>query len=267
MFRGTSTKRSIARWLLIGLLVASGNACTTVLAPERTEALGPPFNDALKEGYLQLAASRWEGGSWEFLRFRDKARQAMLGDAVWPDDAAGSRVPSALQPQLVAQRDRLLTLLDAGGRVLAPADAALAQVSFDCWLSEVKATRTLGSECRESFIAALHDTEGAVVATLPESYVVLFESGSDAVDSLGLNVATTASRAAQLRAPARVSVVGYADPTGPARLNEALSLQRAENVAAVLARAGVSPDLIDVQARGATGAAADGRRVEITFDS
>lgn len=140
MFGGTSTMRPIARWLLAGLLVTGGNACTTVLAPERTEALGPPFNDALKEGYLQL-------------------------------------------------------------------------------------------------------------------------------DSLGLNVATTASRAAQLRAPARVSVVGYADLTGPARLNEALSLQRAENVAAALARAGVSPDLIDVQARGATGAAADGRRVEITFDS
>ena len=266
MFRETSTM-PIARWLLIGLLMASGNACTTVLAPERTEALGPPFNNALKEGYLQLAASRWEGGSWEFLHFRDKARQAMLGDAVWPDDAASPQAPAALQPELVAQRDRLLTVLDAGGRVLAPADAALAQVSFDCWLSDVRASKSLGSECRESFVAALQDSEQAVVATLPESYVVLFESGSDAVDAVGLNVATTASRAALLRAPGRVSVIGYADPTGSARLNEALSLQRAENVAAALARAGVSPDLIDVQARGATGAVADGRRVEITLES
>lgn len=257
----------IARWALVGLLLASGNACTTALAPERTEALGPPFNDALKDGYLQLAASRWEGGSWEFLHFRDKATQAMLGDAVWPDDAASSRVPSALQPELVAQRDRLLTVLDAGGRALAPADAALAQVSFDCWLSEVRATKGLGSECRESFVAALQNTEEAVVATLPESHVVLFESGSDAVDAAGLNVATTASRAALLRAPRRISVIGYADPTGPARLNEALSLQRAENVAAALARAGVSPDLLDVQARGTTGAAADGRRVEIVLES
>jgi OmpA-OmpF porin, OOP family len=267
MFGGTSTMRPIARWLLVGLLVASGNACTTVLPPERTEALGPPFNEALKEGYVQLAASRWQGGSWEVLHFRDKARQAMLGDVVWPDDATSSRVPSALQPDLVAQRDRLLTVLDAGGRVLAPADAALAQVSFDCWLSEAKATKTLGSECRESFVAALQETEQAVLATLPGSYVVLFESGSDAVDAVGLNVATSASRAALLRAPRRISVIGYADPTGSAGLNEALSLQRAENVAAALARAGVSPDLIDVQARGATGAAADGRRVEIAFES
>lgn len=259
--------RAMAKWLLIGLLVAGGNACTTVLPPERTEALGPPFNEALKDAYLQLAASRWQAGSWEVLHFRDKARQAMLGDAVWPDDAAGSRVPSALQAELVAQRDRLLTVLDAGGWALAPADAALAQVSFDCWLSEAKATKSLGSECREGFVAALQDTEQAVLASLPQSYVVRFESGSDTVDSLGLNVATAASRAALLRAPRRISVIGYADPSGPARLNEALSSQRAENVAAALARAGVSPGLIDVQARGATSAAADGRRVEIAFES
>jgi OmpA-OmpF porin, OOP family len=254
----------IARWLLVGLLAASGGACTTVLPPERTEALGPPFNEALKQGYLELAASRWREGSWELLHFRDKARQAMLGDAVWPDDV--SRVPSGLQPELAAQRDRLLAVLDAGGRVLAPADAALAQVSFDCWLSEARDTKTLESECRESFVAAFQGTEQAVMAAWPENYIVLFEPGSDAVDAAGLNVASAASRAALLRAPGRISVIGYADPTGPAGLNEALSLERAENVAAALARAGVSPDLIDVQARGASGAAADGRRVEIAFE-
>jgi OOP family OmpA-OmpF porin len=259
--------RPIAKWLLLGLLVASGNGCTTVLAPERTEALGPPFNDALKEGYLRLADSRWEGGSWEFLHFRDKARQAMLGDAVWPDDPMNAGVPASLQPQLAEQSDRLLTFLDAGGRVLAPQEAAMAQVGFDCWLSEVKDTNRLDSECREAFLASLRETEQTVVAALPESYVVLFESGGDRLDGVGLNVATTVSRAALLTAPERINVIGYTDASGPARLNEALSLRRAENVAAALARAGVSPELIDVQARGAAGAAEEGRRVEITFDS
>jgi OOP family OmpA-OmpF porin len=257
----------MAKWLLVGLLVASGNACTTVLAPERTEALGPPFNDALKQGYLRLADSRWAQGSWEALHFRDKARQAMLGDAVWPDDPANARVPASLRPELLERRERLLTLLDGGGRVLAPQDAAMAQVGFDCWLSEVKATKRLESECRDAFLASLQETEQTLVAALPESYFVLFESGSDRLDAVGLNVATAASRAARLRAPARIRVIGYADRSGPARLNDALSLQRAENVAAVLQRAGVSPQLIDVQARGAAGAAEDGRRVEIAFDS
>jgi OOP family OmpA-OmpF porin len=259
--------RSIAQSLLVGLLLASGSACTTVLAPERTEALGRPFNDALKQGYLRLADSRSHQGSWEFLRFRDKARQAMLGDAVWPDDPADARLPASLRPELVEQRDRLLAFLDAGARVLAPQDAAMAQVGFDCWLSEVKETKRLDSACRDAFLASLQETEQAVVATLPESYVVLFESGSDRLDGVGLNVATSVSRAALLTAPARINVIGYADPSGPARMSEELSLQRAENVAAALARAGVSPQLIDVQARGAAGAVEDGRRVEITFDS
>jgi OmpA-OmpF porin, OOP family len=255
----------IARWALVDLLTALGSACTTVLPPERTEAIGPPFNEALKDGYVQLAASRWQEDSWELLHFRDKARQAMLGDAVWPNDV--SRAPTALQPELAARRDRLLAVLDAGGRAVAPADAALAQVSFDCWLSETREARSLASGCRESFDSAMHATEESVMATWPESYVVLFEPGSDTVDAVGLNVATSASRVAQLRTPRRISVIGYADPTGPAGLNEALSLQRAENVAAALARAGVSPDLIDVQARGASGAAAEARRVEIAFQS
>ena len=257
----------LAKSLLLGLLVASGTACTTVLAPERTEALGPPFNDALKEGYLRLADSRWEEGSWDFLHFRDKARQAMLGDAVWPDEPTDARVPASLRPQLVEQRDRLLAFLDAGGRILTPQDAAMAQVSFDCWLSGVEGTKRLDSGCRDAFLASLQDTEQAVVAALPESYVVLFESGSDRLDGVGLNVATAVSRAALLTAPERINVIGYTDASGSARLNEALSLQRAENVAAALARAGISPELIDVQARGAAGVEEDGRRVEITFDT
>jgi outer membrane protein OmpA-like peptidoglycan-associated protein len=259
--------RSIAQSLLVGLLLASGSACTTVLAPERTEAIGPPFNDALKQGYLRLAENRSHQGSWEFLRFRNKARQAMLGDAVWPDDPADARLPASFRPELVEQRDRLLAFLDAGGRALAPQEAAMAQVGFDCWLSEVKETKRLDSACRDAFLASLQETEQAVVATLPESYVVLFESGSGRLDGVGLNVATSVSRAALLTAPARINVIGYADPSGPARMDEELSLQRAENVAAALARAGVSPELIDVQARGASGPVEDGRRVEITFDS
>jgi OmpA-OmpF porin, OOP family len=260
--------RPMAKWLLVCLLVASGNACTTVLAPERTQALGPPFNEALKDGYLKLADSRWQQGSWEVLRFRDKARQAMLGDAVWPDDAASARMPaSSLQSELVEQRERLVLVLDSGGRVLAPEDAALAQVSFDCWLSQGKETKQLGSGCQDTFHAALGKTEQAVAATLPEPYVVTFEAGSDSLDGVALNVATAVSRAARLRAPARINVTGYADPSGPATRNEALSLQRAENVAAALQRAGVSPELIEVQGRGARTAAEDGRRVEITFDS
>ena len=259
--------RPMAQWLLVCLLAASGSGCTTVLAPERTQALGPPFNEALKDGYLQLADGPWQEGNWEVLRFRDKARQAMLGGAVWPDDAASARMPASVQSELVEERGRLLLVLNSGGRVLAPEDAALAQVSFDCWLSEAKEMKQSGSGCQDTFRTALGKTELAVTATLPEPYVVMFESGSDRLDGVALNVATAVSRAARLREPGRINVTGYADPSGSMTRNEALSLQRAENVAAALQRAGVSPELIEVQGQGARAAAEDGRRVEIAFDS
>jgi OmpA-OmpF porin, OOP family len=248
-------------WFLLGMAMA-GSACTTVLPPERTTAIGPPFNEALKTRYLELGSSKWQEGSWDILHFRDKARSAMLGDLVYPDRV--SWVPRQWQSELIGQRERLLLFLDAGGRELVPEDAAEAQVAFDCWLSDVKATSQLASGCRETFEAALGRTEQAVLAGLPGSYVVRFESGSDMLGGDGLNVATAIARAASLAEPARIEVVGYADASGSATANETLSLRRAENVAAALQRAGVSAELLDVQARGATAAGgAEGRRVEV----
>jgi OmpA-OmpF porin, OOP family len=255
------TMRSVAERLLAVVLAMAGSACTTVLAPERTPAIGPFFNEALKERYLELASSKWDQGSWEMLHFRDKARSAMLGDVVYPDPVTW--VPRGLEPELTGQRQRLLLFVDAGAWKVAPEEAAEAQVAFDCWLSDVKATAQLDSECRETFMAALDRTEQTLLAELPETYVVLFESGSDTVDGAGLNVATAVARAVPLIEPARIDVVGYADPSGSASANQALSRQRAENVAAALARAGVSTDLLNVGTGGAPGAAIEGRRVEV----
>ena len=44
--------RSVVKWFLALMLAMGAGACTTVLAPERTTAIGPPFNEALKERHL-----------------------------------------------------------------------------------------------------------------------------------------------------------------------------------------------------------------------
>ena len=222
-------------WFLALVLAMAGSACTTVLAPERTTAIGPPFNEALKERYLELGASKWQEGSWEILHFRDKARSAMLGDVVDPDRVTW--VPSELQGELIEQRERLLLFLDAGARELVPEDAAEAQVAFDCWLSDVESHHAARLRMPRDVRRALGRTEQAVLAELPESYVVLFEAGSDTVGGAGLNVATAVARAVPLVEPARIE--SSATPIlGSAAANEALSLRRAENVAAALERAG-----------------------------
>ena len=127
-----------------GLLIGLG-ACTTALPPEKTTALGGPFNEEVKQGYLRLAEAQpalTDFADW--YHFRGKARNAMLGNTVWPDKVASRAIPAAAQPEAVAQRERLLRVLEGGGRVAAPADAAAAQTNFDCWLEELEFGRDPG---------------------------------------------------------------------------------------------------------------------------
>jgi outer membrane protein OmpA-like peptidoglycan-associated protein len=253
--------------VLAGLLLGLG-ACTTALPPEKTAALGGPFNEEIKQGYLRLAeAQRSATDVANWFHFRAKARSAMLGDTVWPDKVASRTVPPARQAEAVEQRERLLRVLEGGGREAAPVDAAAAQTNFDCWLEELESVEDPErfSDCRESFAAALAEAEHALIET---PYLVFFDSGSDQLDPNAMDVVTFAARAARIAEPAAVAVTGYADPAGEASDNQALSRRRADAVAEALRAAGVPAGGIRTAARGATVGSVDerARRVEITFD-
>ena len=248
--------------LLIGLC-----ACTTALPPDKTTALGGPFNEELKEGYLRLAeAQRAATDLADWYHFRSKARFAMLGDTVWPDKVASRAIPAARQAEAVEEREHLLRVLEGGGRVAAPADAAAAQTNFDCWLEELKSVKDPEgfSDCRESFEAALAKAQSTLIHA---PYLVFFERGSDQLDPSAMNVVTFAARAARVAEPTAIAVTGYADPSGDASDNQALSRRRAAAVAEALRASGVGPGQIRVAARGASPVTVEerARRVEITF--
>ncbi len=260
--------RSCKPLLLAGLLLGLG-ACTTALPSEQVEAMGPPlpFNEQLKEGYLQLAeAQRAETHPVNWYHFRSKAREAMLGNTVWPDKVASRQVPEASQVEAIELRERLLRALEGGARTAAPADAAAAQINFECWLQELETIHNPAnfSDCKDSFLAALAKSESALVHT---PYTVFFDKGSDRITPDGMNVVTSARRAVQIARPTQIAVTGYADPSGEKRADQALSQHRADAVAAAL-RAG---DLAGGTVNAAAGGAAPGatgeraRRVEITF--
>jgi outer membrane protein OmpA-like peptidoglycan-associated protein len=256
--------------LLLGALLLGLAACTTALPPEKTAAMGPPlpFNEQLKEGYLQLAeAQRAETHPINWYHFRSKAREAVIGDAVWPDKVASRQVPQASQAEAIELRERLLRALEGGARTAAPADAAAAQVNFDCWLQELETIKNPAnfSDCKNTFLAALGKAESALIHT---PYVVLFDQGSDRLDPDARNMVTRALWGAEIARPRQIAVTGFADSAGEARADQAaLSQRRAEAVADAL-RAGKPPGSeIRVAAGGAnpgtTGQPA--RRVEITF--
>jgi OmpA-OmpF porin, OOP family len=260
---------ALANPLLLGGVLLGLGACTTALPPEKVEAMGPPlpFNEQLKEGYLQLAeAQRAETHPINWYHFRSKAREAMLGDVVWPDKVASREVPAASQTEAVELRERLLRALEGDARTAAPVDAAAAQVNFDCWLEELESIKNPAhfSDCKDTFLASLSKSEGALIHT---PYVVLFDKGSDRLDLDAMNVVTHALWGAEIAQPREIAVTGYADNAGEARANQALSQRRAEAVAEAL-RAGKPPaSEVRVAARGATPGTTgeQARRVEITF--
>jgi OmpA-OmpF porin, OOP family len=261
--------RALCKPLLLAGLLPALWACTTALPPEQVEAMGPPlpFNEQLKEGYLQLAeAQREQTHPINWYHFRSKARDAMLGDTVWPDKVASRAVPAASQVEAIELRERLLGALEGGARSAAPADAAAAQVNFECWLQELETIHNPAnfSDCKDSFLAALERSESALIHT---PYTVFFDQGSDRITPDGMNVVTSARDAVQIARPTQIAVTGYADPSAEKRAGQALSQQRADAVADAL-RAG---ELSGSTVKAAAGGPAPGptgeraRRVEITF--
>jgi OmpA-OmpF porin, OOP family len=249
---------------LVGLLLA---ACTA-LPPEKTEALGPVFNEDAKQGYVALAGSTWDAGSWDFIHYGDKAEQAMLGDEVWPDRVASRVMPASARETMLVERARLVDALEASARRQSPREAAKAQVSFDCWLGEVSTSgRADGpTGCRETFMTELAELE-ARLRDVPEMYTVFFDTGSTLLSVPARNAITDAVHAARVLDAERIEVVGFADATGSARANEALADDRALAVVDALLQAGVPAEIIDTSAAAVATGGGDAldRRVDITI--
>ena len=263
--------------LLAGSLLLVLGACTTALPPEKTEALGMPFNEELKESYLQLAASRRSSLDFDYFHYRRKAEAALLGDVVEPDSVAEHNICLGWQPDVLAARERLVSMLDNGARFKAPAAAAEAQVDFDCWLDELEAQSQgacpnvsdstpapAPTQCGDRLMANLD-----VLATEGAPFNVYFASGSTRIDGDGQDVVARIKRSADQVQPSRIVVTGYADRRGIAADNKRLAEQRAREVAKALIEEGVPAAAVTVDAWGETISADsldENRRVEITFE-
>ncbi len=261
--------RPMSQLFVIGGTLMALAACTA-LPPEKTPALGIPFNEEAKQGYVRLAgAQRDEFDALDFFHFHGKARSAMIGDIVPPDRVASREglAPEA-RAEALEHRRRLVTLLEARGREAAPGDAAMAQVNFDCWLEQLEAGPDVAEAtgCEEAFLVALDQVETAMVPPAP--FVVLFRDASAELDQEGLAVIRAAVRRAELAGPARIDVVGYADPAGAPANNMEISQARARAVADELVAAGIPARTLNVEGRGGVQFSpirAENRRVEISL--
>lgn len=86
----------------------------------------------------------------------------------------------------------------------------------------------------------------------PTTYTVYFDYNSSLLGPEGREILRLAADAYRAGTPAGVQVTGYADPSGPARYNQRLSLKRASLVAAVLVEDGVPRNSLSVNGAGET---------------
>ncbi len=253
---------------LLGLLGLLLGACTTALPPEKTEALGPVFNEDLKQGYVALAGTTWDAGDWDFIHYDRKATQAMLGDQVWPDRVSSRLMPAAARETMLVERARLIDALEASARRQSPREAAKAQVGFDCWLGEVGASGRADQStgCKDTFMEELAKIEARQL-DLPDMYSVFFETGSALLSVPARNTITDAVRAAELLEAEAIEVVGFADGSGSAQANELLANDRALAVVEALLQAGVPAEVVETATSGTAGGAGDAqnRRADITL--
>jgi outer membrane protein OmpA-like peptidoglycan-associated protein len=78
----------------------------------------------------------------------------------------------------------------------------------------------------------------------------MFESGATVLTADSRKIIAAIVSAVERRSAISVSISGHTDATGSDRLNDALALERAKQVQALLLRQGVKPELISVTSHG-----------------
>jgi OmpA-OmpF porin, OOP family len=218
-------------------------------AVREMEPQGPPFNRGLRTGYLDYTDTMTEEYDYsDYWHFVFKAVDSAEGELVEPDLVESRELMAGDVEELSAARARLMAALEQTGRKKAPAPAAVAQTAFDCWLE--KAEEDDPAEqievCKGTFETAIAEVERALT-TEDEAYLVFFAWDQAELTPVALAVLDQIQADFSRGRPSRVMVAGHADRSGPEPYNEALSEQRARNVARALLQRGVPEQALGVE--------------------
>ncbi|MGE0255255.1 MAG: OmpA family protein [Alphaproteobacteria bacterium] len=264
--------------IAIAGVCASSLAACAGLQLERTPGAasgGTAYTQGLHAGYLRQSRSEYAEGDYKDSdRFAVLAQRAGRGEVFDPQPVADRLPPKSAWPalptgtveSLESARSRLMTALPEG-RTKAPAEAARAQVAFDCWLQEQEENFQADdiAACRRDFEAAMSDLDAALrpaapppapraaaPATTPpaRAFLVFFDWDSATLTDGARSVVATAARNVGQVGQVMVVTTGHADRSGPDAYNLNLSRKRAEAVKAEMVRLGIPAGDISVSARG-----------------
>jgi outer membrane protein OmpA-like peptidoglycan-associated protein len=209
---------------------------------------GSAFSQGLRSGYIDLAdAERGEFLRSEYDHFIRKAVSSARGLSVTPDLVSLRTLNQAQVDELSAARARLMAGLDGNGRLKAPAAAARAQTSFDCWLeNEGEGDLTGAAECKAAFEAAMAEVEQALATDIGNVYVVFFAWDRADITPVAATILDQVASDFERGEVPRIVLAGHTDTTGSAEYNMGLSERRARAAAAELIARGVPADAIEV---------------------
>ncbi len=240
------------RLALVGLSVAMVG-CGGQL--EKAQQATPPedeYGKGLYTGYVDLSSREYNEGDYRDSDFFANRAIAVSEKTSFEAQFVDARdIPGETIQDMADARRQLVTALYFGAADKLPAEAAEAQVSFDCWLQEQEENRQPDdiAACKERFgeaIAALQAVSRTTAATpvLPDRLIfeVYFTFDSDELnESAQLVLKDIADIAKTYKEPV-IAVIGNADTVGTTDYNVDLSQRRADAVAAALSDLGYEPE-------------------------
>lgn len=226
------------------------------------------FLEYLAADYAVLADNLYQvGDSNDADYFARKGIGAEHDIVVVPEQDANWGIPLeagyGFRTQLQQARARLVAVLDSGARDRAPALAARAQVSYDCFVERMEDDwqKAPTSSCLSEFTTAMNQLAAKPVAAAPPAAPPVPPTPSNMIDVyFDFNKASLSPEgkqivqqlATQIKATGAttVTVTGKTDLSGPDGYNLSLSRRRAEAVKAELVRDGVAASGIVVRYTG-----------------
>lgn len=245
----------------LGTLALAGCAGTGLESAKDQSPSGSEFSKNLYNGYIDL--SEGEYAEYDFADsdvFAQKASLASEGTEVTPDEIADRDLPDDRVGVLSSSRERLMAAMAAGAAAKSPANAAEAQVMFDCWMQEQEENRQPDdiAACQAGFADAIAKVEADLeepkaVAAAPtpaptpesKSWVVYFDFDSAALSADAASKIAEAVTFAK-SGDAKVSLTGHTDRAGADDYNNLLSTERANAVAKAMGDQGLTVDEVQM---------------------
>ncbi len=164
----TAMQQKIKTLILCLGLSAGLSACTSVPEePPQPQAIeSRSYHEILESAYARLAQKAFDEMDWvDAYRFQNKAALARDGRIIEPDNPSSRSIAVARDPDILEAYKVLRSYLQGDGLAKAPADVALAQAAYDCWIenAEESEAELSSGQCRSQYEQALRRIEDSYI--------------------------------------------------------------------------------------------------------